>query len=279
MQLNPRYGTNPIVTLDGDPGAIATPAIRQRKRLASVLADFDEDQWSHPSRCAGWSNRDVIIHLDSTNVFWTVSIEAGLRGEPTEFMATFDPVTSPAKLVARAGEMTSEHVLETFSTSTTTLVDLLASLQSDDWSAVAEAPIGHVSASVVVHHALWDSWIHERDVLEPIGVAADDQADEVIAGLRYAAALSPAFAIGNGFGASARLGVTATDPSNSFVVEIGDHAAVRENDGGETDVVLTGPAVDLLEALSLRQPLDQPVSPEHSWMFQGLLDVFDATPD
>src|SRR3954454_14509808 len=105
MLLRPRYGTDPVIVLDGDPAAIAEPAIRQRRRLSRLVAEFDDEQWAHPSRCAGWASRDVILHLDSTNNFWTFSIDQGRRGRPTSFLATFDPVASPVQLVDDAAAM------------------------------------------------------------------------------------------------------------------------------------------------------------------------------
>ena len=98
MQLNPRYGPGPIITLDDD-GDIVAATIRQRERLIAVLADFGDEQWAHPSRCEGWSNRDVICHLETTNGFWTISVAAGLAGEPTEILRNFDPVATPAQMV------------------------------------------------------------------------------------------------------------------------------------------------------------------------------------
>ena len=59
MRLTPRYGSNPIITLDGSPADILTPVTRQRRRLADALASFTDEQWAQPSRCAGWSNRMV----------------------------------------------------------------------------------------------------------------------------------------------------------------------------------------------------------------------------
>ena len=96
MLLNPHYGADPVLVLEGDPTAILAPTVRQRRRLAATVAGFTEAEWSHPSRCDGWSSRDVIVHLDGTNFFWTQSIAAGLRGDPTRYLATFDPVASPA---------------------------------------------------------------------------------------------------------------------------------------------------------------------------------------
>ncbi len=47
----------------------------------------------------------------------------------------------------------------------------------------------------VAHHALWDAWIHERDIAVPLGLSATEEPDEVLACLRYVAALGPAFAL------------------------------------------------------------------------------------
>ena len=118
MQLNPRYGTDPLITLDGSPAAILEPAVRQRRRLAATVATLTDEQWAHPSRCDGWSSRDVIVHLDTTNSFWAFSIAQGLKGEPTQFLATFDPVASPAQMVADAGDVSADEVLDRFVAST-----------------------------------------------------------------------------------------------------------------------------------------------------------------
>jgi len=277
MQLNPRYGADPIISLDGSPAAIAEPAIRQRRRLAEVLASFTDDQWAHPSRCEGWSGRDVIVHLDSTNSFWTYSIEAGIRGEPTTLLSTFDPVRSPAAFVDGSTGMTADAVLEGFTASTATLVELLDSLDDAAWSVPAEAPPGHLSVSAVAHHALWDSWVHERDILLPLGVVPAVEADEVAACLRYVAALAPAVALNGGAVAAGRLAITASDPDLDLLVEVGDAVSVGPAPGG-TEPGLAGDAVDLVESLSLRRPFDQPIRGELAPVYGGLAEAFDAEP-
>lgn len=276
MQLTPRYGTEPLITMDGAPRDIAVPAIRQRRRLATVLATFTDEQWAHPSRCAGWSNRDVVVHLDGTNSFWALAIGQGLQGAPTQFLATFDPVASPAQMVSGAGDRTTQEVLASFTASASALADLWASLGDDEWAATAEAPPGHVSVSAVTHHALWDSWVHERDILLPLGIAPAEEADEIAACLRYAAALGPSFAVNNGTALRGTLGINATQPSVSAIVEIGDRVHVCCNSDSAPDVTLTGGAVALLEALSIRTPLEQSIPEEHRWMLTGLAEVFDV---
>jgi uncharacterized protein (TIGR03083 family) len=275
VQLTPRYGAGPVITLDGDPADVLVPAVRQRRRLAAACAAFTDEQWAHPSRCEGWSTRDVLVHLDHTNAFWAYSIAEGLRGEPTRFLATFDPVASPAALVAAAGDASSAQVRDQFLASTETLLDMLESLDDDAWSTVAEAPPGHVSISAVVHHALWDSWVHERDILLPLGLTPDREPDEVGACLRYAAALSPAFAVTMGAGGRGVLALTTSDPDLAVVVDVDRRVAVREGPA-DADLELTGDAVDLVEALSLRRPLDQPVPEASAWLLHGLAEIFDV---
>ena len=149
MQLTPRYGAQPVITLDGPPAAIAGPLIRQRRRLATALASFTDEQWSHPSRCAGWSNRDVIVHLDSTNTFWSMSIAAGVHGEPTRFLATFDPVASQAQLVAGSGDVSTGEVPPRFGASTAAPVGLCSALAHPGRpAAVTDRPVERLARGV-----------------------------------------------------------------------------------------------------------------------------------
>ncbi len=277
IQLKPRYDTDPLIRLDGPPPSILEPAVRQRQRLVAALAGFTDEQWAHASRCDGWSNRDVIVHLDSTNSFWAFSIASGLKGEPTRFLATFDPVASPADLVAGSQDIPPAEVLDRFTASTAALTDLLAGLAEDDWSTVAEAPPGHLAISAVTHHALWDSWVHERDILLPLGLTPDEEPDEIIACLRYGAALAPAFAVTNGDADAGVLTVAVTDPEARFVVAVDGHIEVRTDQADQADVALTGNAVEVLETLSIRRPFDQTVDREVAWMVDGLAAQFDAS--
>ena len=234
--------------------AIVAPTIRQRRRLAAAVADFTDEQWAHPSRCEGWSARDVIVHLDSTNFFWTLSIAAGLRGEPTMYLSTFDPVASPATSVAQSGDLSFAEVRDRFVESTDTLVRQLEALDTDACTMLAEAPPGHVPISSVLHHALWDAWVHERDILLPVGREPDREADEVRACLRWVAALGPALALSRGEVRTGRLAIEATNPDVEVLVEIDGRVAVTE-ESGHADVVLQGDAVELVDALSIRRPL------------------------
>ena len=279
MQLSPRYDGPPLLQLDLPGGDPSVPVLRQRQRLADALADFDADQWAAPSRCEGWSAQDVITHLVSTNQFWAISISAGVAGEPTRFLATFDPVASPAKMVDKARGQEPATVLEGFVESNLALAAALASVDDGAWcTTVAEAPPGHVALRAVALHALWDSWVHERDILLPLGLPAVVEADEVVGCLQYGAALGPAFLASTGSTREGAYVVEATDPELRCVVELGATVCVHDGDAPEGALRITGSAVDLLEALSYRIPLAVDVPADDAWMLGGLAEVFDRAP-
>src|SRR5690349_17086553 len=154
MQLTPAYGDAVLVAepLLADP---ATPLLRQRDRLAGLLADLDAEQWAAPSRCEGWSNQDVIAHLVTTNQFWAFSIGAGLRGAPSSFLATFDPVASPAEMVAAVRSTPTADTLAQFVETNAALAVAIEGVGADGWATLAEAPPGHLALALVAQHALW----------------------------------------------------------------------------------------------------------------------------
>jgi len=261
---------------NADPAAVAALAVRQRLRLARTLAGFGSQEWEAPSRCAGWTNRDVVVHLASANRFWAHSISQARRGTPSQVLADFDPVATPAGLVAAAGNPPAAEVLDAYVTSTRTLVDLLGSLTSGEWTMLGESPVGHVSVSAIVRHALWDAWVHERDITLGAGLVPPVQADEVDAALRCAAALGPAFGILLGDLDDQRLAasVMTQDPAIGFTITAGRAVRVTADIAPAVPVAVHGCAVDVLEGLSLRAPLH--LEPEWQWLTAGLAHAFEA---
>src|SRR5262249_40851911 len=151
------------------------------------LARLDDEQWAAPSRCAGWSVQDVIAHLVGTNQFWAFSINAGLAGEPTQVLAGFDPAATPAQMVDAMRAQSPAETLEQFGEPGGALAAVVARIDDAGWSTLAEAPPGHIAIRGVVLHALWDAWVHERDVLPAVGVTPLEEPDEIAGCLHYAA--------------------------------------------------------------------------------------------
>jgi uncharacterized protein (TIGR03083 family) len=275
MILSPRYSGPTVVTIEGDPGDVAVPLVRQRLRLAELAATFTEAEWSAPSRCSQWSVRDVIADIAGINPLYVMSAVAGLAGEPTRLMPHFDPAVSPLRMVEQVAALSSAQVLDLLVSSNAELIASAEALDGSGWCTSAESPLGEVPIRLVMSHALWDSWVHERDIVIPLGMTPTVVADEVVASLRYVAALTQGFAFGAGMECRGRFGIDATDPDFHCVMTVDDAVSVRVERPGDDIPVLRGPAVQLTEALSTRLPLPADAPPEWRRLLAGLEYTWD----
>jgi uncharacterized protein (TIGR03083 family) len=275
MQLKPRYGDDPVVRIETAIGDVGTPMLRQRTRLAKVLEPLDRAQWAAPTRCEGWSVQDVVAHLVTTNEFWAFSITSGLAGAPSELLATFDPVATPAAMVDAVRAQAPGETFERFCATNDALAAVVGDIDDAGWSTLAEAPPGHVAIRAVVLHALWDAWVHERDIVLPLGLDVVDEPDEIVGCLQYAAALGPAFLSTMGSTRTGSVHVSTDDPAASFVVEVGPTVVVRDGDAPAGAIVLDGSTVGVLEALSFRAPFPVEVPADDRWLLGALGEVFD----
>lgn len=276
MLVSPRYEGPPIISMSGVLDDQREPVTRQRRRLEALLFDLSDDDWKVASRCTGWTVQDVVAHLVGVNAFWHGSVLAGLAGAPTRVLVGFDPAATPQRMVGAMRELTPGEVLDQFASSNQAFLDVIDTLDDDGWATLAETPAGHVPVRVLAQHALWDCLIHERDIALPLGLTASEEADEVRSSLRYAAALSPAFAVTSGHRSSPVLAVAASGPLCDFVVEIGACVEVRDDAGPPDAPRLRGAAVTLLEGLSLRVPLPAATPIEWRQVLEGLARAFDS---
>jgi uncharacterized protein (TIGR03083 family) len=274
VKLAPRYTAPAIISIDGLPGDQLAPVVRQRERLAKMLGDFGEAEWKSPTRCEGWTVQDVVSHLVSVNAFWQMSTLAGVAGTPTRVLENFDPAATPPLMVEPMRALAPSEVLDQFLVANDGYLDALRALDDDGWSAIGEAPPGHLPIRLLASHALWDSWVHERDIALPLGIAQPEEDDEVLSSLRYAAALSPAFAITSGNQVNGTYGIETSAPTTSCVVDVGDCVTVREGPAPSDAPCLRGDAVELLEALSIRASLPSSTPLEWRQMLGGLETAF-----
>jgi hypothetical protein len=184
-------------------------------------------------------------------------------------------VATPAELVEAERHRSCGEVLDRFVDSTEKLAAAVGRIDDAGWALPGEGPPGHMPLVAVVLHALWDAWIHERDVVLPLGLTPIEEPDEVTACLAYAAALSPAVGIAAGSTRPGAITVDATDPDVHLVVDVGDAVVVGGNGAPADALHLAGPAVALTEALSLRAALPCPVPASHQWLLDALSETFD----
>ena len=124
-------------------------------------------------------------------------------------------------------------------------------------------------------HALWDSWVRERDILVPLSRQQAVEADEIFLSLAWAAALGPGLRAAAGSTSAGSLGVIGHDPEIKLTVRAGRVVTVHPGVPDDADATIEGDAVQLVEALSLRAP-ELAIAEKHRWLLAGLDEAFDA---
>ncbi|HEY3831564.1 MAG TPA: maleylpyruvate isomerase N-terminal domain-containing protein [Acidimicrobiia bacterium] len=280
MRLTPLYGGGAPIAFDGPIDDQAEPLTRQRRRFRATLADLDDAQWRAPTRCDGWAVSDVVAHLVTVDGFWEASVRAALAGSPTEVLANFDPAAHPPLLIAPLQQLSRTELLERYERACEGFLDALASVRGEQWNLLGESPAGHVSLRLVAQHALWDCWVHERDVALPLDIAPAAEPDEVTSCLRYAVAIGPHL-VRNGSAADrvvGTFGVVASAPDFVITVTVGDEVIITGIAPPQGAPLLRGNAAALTDALSVRGPLPGDAPPEWHTLARALAAVFDAPP-
>ena len=276
MRITPLYD-GPIMQFDGEPTDQYRPLFRQRRRLERLASGLSRDQWKSASRCQDWSVQDVVTHLTGVNEFWMFSIANGLDERPTRVLSGFDPARTPDDMVSSLRSKTSEEILDQFIATNTSLLNSLSQLSEKQWSMLAEAPPGHIPIRLVASHALWDSWVHERDIALPLGLSVPSESDEISSSLRYVCALSAAFGQGQKLTAPGFYELFAQDPEVSFQVEINQTITVHNCPSSLASTTMQGSAVEILEAFSFRTAMPEGTPIEWLTLMAGLAQVFDAS--
>lgn len=147
---------------DLDPERLLEVFGMQRQRFAAVLRGFGPGDWAAPTRCAEWSAHDVVRHLcDGTMKL----AAAGPDDRTLDLTAGFDPRVTPRRWPAVSASESPGATLTRFLATTDELLavahDRLAHARRFD----VRLPYGPVDWTVLMLHAFWDSWLHERDIL------------------------------------------------------------------------------------------------------------------
>lgn len=147
---------------DLDPRRLLAVFGEQRRRFVTVLQAFGADDWAAPTRCADWSAHEVVRHLCDANA---IGIAAGPDDGTLDITEGFDPRTSPGRWLAASADESPGATLGRFAATTSELLALGRDRLAQGRRFDVRMPYGPMDWTVLVLHAFWDSWIHERDVL------------------------------------------------------------------------------------------------------------------
>jgi uncharacterized protein (TIGR03083 family) len=232
---------------DFDPEHLLDVFSKQRLRFVAILQGFGPDDWAGPTRCADWSAHDVVRHLCDCNA---IPAAAVTDDEMLVVAAGYDPrITPRGWLTSSANESTGATFDRFLATSEQALALARAQLARNRGLGV-RLPYGPMDWTVLMLHGLWDSWIHERDVLlrRAIEHPTDGDATFYVTayGLFLAAAVASMF--GDRVQEQLKLG---GDGGGVFDLDSRDGVTLRVN-----RVATAGPpAAEVADALAGRSPV------------------------
>ncbi len=149
---------------DLDPGHLLEVFGKQRQRFVAVLRGFGPGDWAAPTRCTDWSAHDVVRHLCDGN-----AIAAGTDDHALDLTAGFDPRITPRRWPALSADESPDATLSRFLATTDELLAAARDRLAHGHRFDVRLPYGPMDWTILVLHAFWDSWLHERDVLLPRG--------------------------------------------------------------------------------------------------------------
>ncbi len=173
-----------VIVVDLDPAAMLSAYAVHRRRFAAEVSSLDRAMLASRSRCERWSTADVLRHCCDVDS-WLTSIWSG-QLPPFE---RFDPLVTPDEFVAASRDVPDDEIRDRYVASAEKMATEVAESQRERWGTTSLSPLGFVPWWQSVLHVLWDSWMHERDALLPIGATPPVEADELVPVLAYSLAL------------------------------------------------------------------------------------------
>lgn len=143
----------------------------QQAELSDLVDRIDGEDWGRPSRCAGWSVGDVVLHLAQTNELALASATDRYR----EVLGTLSDGLAPAADVDEGAAAmvvrdrvgtTPAAVLARWHRSADDLVD---ALRKADPATRVEWVAGTFTARTLATTRLAETWIHTGDVFATFG--------------------------------------------------------------------------------------------------------------
>jgi len=182
----------------------------------------------------------------------------GLRGERTGVFDGFDPRSTPKRLTDTA-DRDPATARQRLVAAIEAMLPGLEMLDGEGAMILTESPLGRQPLAVSTQHLLWDTWLHERDLLLPLGHSLPELEDEVrlcaVYSLRMAGGITQLFQ------QEARVPVILHGAWNgAMLLEVrGGDMSVRQLDAAEAGEIgphLRGDAVTAIDALCGRGDLE-----------------------
>jgi uncharacterized protein (TIGR03083 family) len=246
---------------------------QQRGRLTERLAELSAEGWRQPTRCHLWDVGDLIAHMTDTNR-WTLAALAAAQDPslPSPFEGFDNRVTPHQRVVAARGR-SSTDLLKDLRSGTEEVAKALAAASDPEFPLVRYGRVRY-RAPVAGLHLFWDSWLHERDVLLPLGLGGDHTDEELEATAAYAMLF--AGALMGPFDPPVTIDVLLRDRADrSLRLALGAtvHLGLRPESDGAPDYHIVGSTLPMIDALFGRGSLSEVVAAD-----DGIRGRLEAVP-
>lgn len=214
--------------------------------LDALVSGFDDDEWAAPSILPGWSVADIIAHITGTE--WSLT---GREVEASRDVSALAHVRNPiGELNERWLDYyrlrTRDELMDDFRSVTDQRLNMLAGMPEQQWDAEGFTPAGPDSYGRFMRIRVFDSWIHEVDIRDSLGLGTPTDILPATSARKEMVATLP-FLIGKKAAAPAGSAVTidftGVAPRPVHVV-VSERATVVPELDGPADVTLQ---VDLVE--------------------------------
>jgi uncharacterized protein (TIGR03083 family) len=240
---------------------VAATFLAQRQRLAERLAGLPAGTWAAPTRCHLWDVADCVSHLIDTNRWLEMAMAVAEDPSLPSPFKGFDNRITPHEQVLAARGRPSGALVDDLVASTERAAKRLAEAVDDAGFPDVRFAFGAFRPVTAGLHLLWDSLLHERDVLLPLGLGVDHAEEELATVSAYI--FIYAGVAGGPFESSVTVDVALTDRvARSYRLVTGPAVEVHpaSADAGPAASQLTGSTVAVIDALGGRIPLDGAVS-------------------
>lgn len=225
-----------------------------RERLIQVGGELDEREWRASSRCELWTVHDVFRHIRDGCQVHLDTLRDGMSSSLDE---PFDSRETPLRWLAASDGESPETTLAELEALAAAEAEVLGDrLTARYTSEVVPGPYGPVHWTVLTSHVLWDTWLHEGDVTEPLGRARrSPPAEEAMIAL-YSLLIASMPAALQGRPLAATVSLAAEE--RRYVASVAPGRVALRLAEGKSNADLLGDLVPVVNALAGRgEPLDR----------------------
>lgn len=249
------------------------------QRYSDVVLSLTADEWAAPSRCAGWSVKDLVAHTGSN---FKAIVDPPDEDTPAPAPSTAEELQN--LLVDRRRDWTPSQVADEFLTSADGAMGVLEAMQQDE---LASLPLTMTDLGTYQTHQLsdafaFDMWCHmyvdllgpeapvNREVPEPEDCLVRAAVDWMWTGLPQMC--TPV----NGV-LDRPLGVRLTGPGGGeWTLRPGSDLLTVDTGLSKTDTVITSPATDFVLWGTTRSPWRRHVTVDGDAAYaENVLDTVD----